>query len=599
MKQSKMRIALYLRVSTNVQETERQRTDLTKKAKENKAEIVFEFEDKISGFKNETKRPNLKKLLQLTKDDIDAVYVSELSRLSRDPTHFTELVGIFKKKGINIYFLSQNLNTINDDDNKDLVADISLAFFSRYSAYEIKLKNERSASGKKQAIIIKGNSYSYKPPFGYMKVDKKLCLNEDEAKVVKEIYERYAKGESIKEIVGYLNLKKIPTRNSDFIKKESFQVNSKKTMNKIDIKWGKSSVRNILRNTVYCGSKIIKGGETVNTPVIVTEELFAKCQDEIKGRITNTDKSLINDFMLRGFFICGECGKQFIGTRSHSNLLYKCSDKTHLKSNSYLGCKNTSIFKVHVEEMIWTSVKGAYIQLRTKQIKDTSISTLESNIVEYNSQINAIDKELSKLMEKSDRLRELYLNGSYPIDSLNKNQKYINAETESFTKRRKKLKALLSDALSGLIAIKKMNSNPFKLEEIDQSYELQKKAVKELVKEVLIFKVDNKYSVFQINFKASYSIYIIRETWTKKFHIADGNIFSFDPKSLIFTTNTGMDENYTANLQISSKSIQYQPKELFDEMERQEKIEDSDEFKEMVEKINMESSDQLKALEII
>lgn len=599
MKQSKMRIALYLRVSTNVQETERQRTDLTKKAKENNAVIAYEFEDKISGFKNETKRPNLNKLLQLTKDDIDAVYVSELSRLSRDPTHFTELVGIFKKKGINIYFLSQNLNTINDDDNKDLVADISLAFFSRYSAYEIKLKNERSASGKKQAIIIKGNSYSYKPPFGYKKVDMKLSLQEDEANLVKEIYSRYAKGESIKEIVGYLNLKQIPTRNSDFIKKVSFQVNSSKTINKADIRWGKSSVRNILRNTVYCGSKIIKGGETVNTPLIITEELFAKCQDEIKGRITNTDKSLKNDFMLRGFFICGECGKQYLGTRSHSNLLYKCSDKTHLKSNSFIGCKNTSIFKEHVEKMIWIAVKGAYIQLRTKQIKDTNISTLKIKIEQCNSLIDAIDNEQSKLLEKSDRLRELYLNGSYPIESLNRDQKKINSENESFTRRRKKLQVLKSDALSSIHAIEKMDANPFKLEEIEQSFQLQKDAVKELIKEVIIFKVDNKYTIFQLKFKTNYNLYIIRETWTKKFHIAEGNIYSFDPKSLIFTTNTGMEENNTTNFLIGTKTIQYNPKELFDEIQRQDKIENSKEFKEMVEKENIARSEKLRALEII
>src|ERR1035437_7952479 len=129
-----MKIALYLRVSTNVQETERQRTDLTKKAKENNAEIAFEFEDKISGFKNETKRPDLNKLLQLTKEDIDAVYIWELSRLSRNPAHFTELIEKFKQKGINIFFVAQNINTINDDENADFTADISLAFFSRYSA---------------------------------------------------------------------------------------------------------------------------------------------------------------------------------------------------------------------------------------------------------------------------------------------------------------------------------------------------------------------------------------------------------------------------------------------------------------------------------
>ncbi|HEY3369392.1 MAG TPA: recombinase family protein [Prolixibacteraceae bacterium] len=557
-----MKIALYLRVSTNVQETERQRTDLTKRAKKDKAEIAYIFEDKISGFKNEKRRPDLNKLLQLTKEDIDSVYITELSRLSRDPAHFTELVDIFKQKGINIFFLAQNINTINNDNDLDFTTDISLAFFSRYSAYEIKLKNDRSASGKREAIR-RGNSYSYKPPFGYKKVDKQLCLHDDEAKIVKDIFTKYANGESIKEIVENLNLRQIPTRNSDFIKKESFQVNNKKTINKSEIKWGKSSVRNLLRNTVYCGHKVIKSGDEIKTPAIITSELFAKCQDEIKGRISNTDKSLKNDFMLRGIFICGECGKQFLGTRSHSNLLYKCSDKTHLKSNSYIGCKNTSIFKVHIEEMIWAAVKSAYIMLKTKQIKEGNISTIKIKIEEFNSDIKAIDIKLNDLAENSSRLLDLYTKGLYPLITLENKQNILNSEIHSFSKKKKKLQVLINDAICSLQAIDEMDSKPFNLEEVEKVYDLRKEAVRELLKEVLIFKIDNKFTVFQLNFKAGYTQNIIRETWRKKYQIVDSYNLTFDPNTKLFQNNNQIEKNGSNDFELSSISNHYTSEDLF------------------------------------
>jgi DNA invertase Pin-like site-specific DNA recombinase len=557
-----MRIALYLRVSTNVQETERQRTDLTKRAKKDKAEIAYVFEDKISGFKNEKKRPDLNKLLQLTKEDIDSVYITELSRLSRDPAHFTELVDIFKQKGINIFFLAQNINTINNDNDLDFTTDISLAFFSRYSAYEIKLKNDRSASGKREAIK-RGDSYSYKPPYGYKKVDKKLCLHDDEAKIVKDIYTKYAKGESIKEIVEYLNLRQIPTRNSDFIKKESFQVNDKKTINKSEIKWGKSSVRNLLRNTVYCGHKVIKSGDEIKTPAIITSELFAKCQDEIKGRITNTDKSLKNDFMLRGIFICGECGKQYLGTRSHSNLLYKCSDKTHLKSNSYIGCKNTSIFKVHVEEMIWSVVKSAYILLKTKQIKEGNIINIKSKIEDYNSDIKAVDVKLDELAENSLRLLDLYTKGLYPLVTLENKQNIINSEIHSLSKRKKRLQVLKNDALSNLQAIDEMELNPFNLEEVEKVYEHRKEAIREILKDVVIFKFDNKFTVFQLNFKAGYTQNIIRDTWRKKYQLVDSYNLIFNPITKLFQNNHQIETNESGELIPSTINYKYTPEELF------------------------------------
>jgi len=352
-----MKVALYARVSSDVQEYERQISDLTSLVKKEGHDIFDIYHDKISGFKDDKNRPDLNRLLKLTKNEIQAVYISEFSRLSRNPTYLRILIDHFTELGINVYSVGQNVNTLNKEGVPEFTTDLMIAVLSQFASYEIKTKNERVKSGKKECITVKGNSYTYKPPFGYKNVDKRLVIHETEAEVIKDIFKRYSIGESIKELVQYLNLKKIPTRNSDFMKKTEFKVNKTKTINKDEIKWGKSSVRNILRNTVYCGYKEIKGEKVdaptikLSTPAIISEELFTKCQDEIKGRIANTDKSLKNDFMLRGLFVCGECGKQFLGSRSHGDLLYKCADKTHVKSNSYTGCKNASIYKIHVEEM--------------------------------------------------------------------------------------------------------------------------------------------------------------------------------------------------------------------------------------------------------
>ena len=536
-----MKIALYLRVSTDVQDFNRQKSDLTAKALSEGNEIAYTFSDKISGFKDDKGRPELNKLLQLTKDDIQAVYIHEFSRLSRNPIYLEVLIEDFTNKGINIFSLLQNINTISGNEELDFGNKLAISFFAKFSKYEIDLKNKRQKSGKKESITVKGNSYTSKPSYGYTKQDKKLVILEREAEIVRYIFNQYSQGTSIKELVQYLNLNKIPTRNTDFMKKTEFKLNKTTSVSKDSIKWGKSSVRNILRNTAYYGIKKLKSGDIISVPAIVSEELFNKCQDEIKGRITNTDKTRTNNFMLRGIFICGECGKQFVGTRSHSNLLYKCSDKTMVKSNTYVGCRNTSIYKEHIEGIIWETVKGAYSELRSKQIKAGNIDSLNNHILECEGQIEAIDSKLDSLSIESGRILKLYAKGLFTDIQIEKEQKQINLEVETLTRSKRKLQAEINKDKDTLQAISSIENKPYDLSEIDKSYELQKQAIHELVKEVLIFKVDNKYTVFQINFKAGYSYFIIRETWTKKYVILDGSIYSFDKASLSFSFS-GMEQ---------------------------------------------------------
>ena len=564
-----MKVALYARVSSDVQEYERQISDLTSLVKKEGHDIFDIYHDKISGFKDDKDRPDLNRLLKLTKNEIQAVYISEFSRLSRNPTYLRILIDHFTELGINVFSVGQSVNTLNKEGIPEFTTDLMIAVLSQFASYEIKTKNERVKSGKKECITVKGNSYTYKPPFGYKNVDKKLVIHETEAEVIKDIFKRYSTGESIKELVQYLNLKKIPTRNSDFMKKTEFKVNKTKIINKDEIKWGKSSIRNILRNTVYCGYKEIKGEKVdspsikLNTPAIITEELFTKCQDEIKGRIANTDKSLKNDFMLRGLFICGECGKQFLGSRSHGDLLYKCADKTHVKSNSYTGCKNASIYKVHVEEMIWTAIKDAYQRLRTQQVKEGNIMTIINSIEEYTVQIDTIDSELVDLLNESAELLKQSLKEIYPEELIDIEQKRNKSEKEALIKKLNQLTALKLNALATKRAIEEMNNSPFDLDEVEKSYHIQKGAVKEILKEVTIYKIDNKYTVFQLNFKAGYTLNIIRETWTKKYQVIDIYPLIFNADTKLFQNSSQIEMNDFGEIVSSRIAYQYKPQDLF------------------------------------
>ena len=72
---------IYSRVSTTVQDYTSQTAELVKEAERQGYEVTKVYEEKESGFVDD--RPELAKVLTVTKADTDAVFVWEISRLSR------------------------------------------------------------------------------------------------------------------------------------------------------------------------------------------------------------------------------------------------------------------------------------------------------------------------------------------------------------------------------------------------------------------------------------------------------------------------------------------------------------------------------------
>ncbi|HEY5592811.1 MAG TPA: recombinase family protein [Paludibacter sp.] len=546
-----MKIALYLRVSTDVQDFNRQKSDLTAKILKDGNEVTCIFSDKISGFKKDKDRPDLNRLLQLTKNDVDAIYITELSRLSRNPTYLRVLLDEFNEKGINVYSLVQNLNSLNSEGKPEFTTDMMISMLSQYSAYEVKLKDQRIKSGKKESILIKGNSYTPKPAYGYMKVEKKILIQPIEAEIVKAIFNKFSEGANLIELVQYLNLKNIPTRNSDFMVKDDFKVNSSKIVNKSDIKWNKNSIRNILRNTVYCGYKILKTGEKIVTPVIVSEELFIKVQSEITNRTNTGDRSRINEFALRSLLKCGECGQQYLGSSVHRDLIYICADKKHKGTNSYLGCKNSQIYKSIIEPMVWGAVKGEYRVLKNTQIKEGNIAVMNERIEDCTAQIKLIDSKLNELEAETAQMIKLYKKGLFDDITLDKEQKLINTEFASLNKTKIALQIKIADSKSTIEAINKLNNleNVYTIETAltEQTETINKEAIHMLLQDILIYRINTRFSVFQLNFKAGYILNLIRETRKDRYQIVNSNIYSFNKETK----------------QFNDSSFNYEPEDLF------------------------------------
>ena len=108
-----MRVALYLRVSTDGQTVENQRLELEAAAERHGWRVVAILADQgISGAKGRDERPALDQLLDgIARREFDVVAVWSVDRLGRSLQDLVGFLGEIHAKGINLYLHQQGLDT--------------------------------------------------------------------------------------------------------------------------------------------------------------------------------------------------------------------------------------------------------------------------------------------------------------------------------------------------------------------------------------------------------------------------------------------------------------------------------------------------------
>lgn len=161
-------------------------------------------------------RPALQEMLNDIKEQkINLVISYKIDRLTRSPKDFYQLIELFDKYGVDFISVTERFDTSTPSGR--LLRNIMLTF----AQFERELASERTKDKMLQRAQ-KGMWNGGLVPFGYKAENKKLIVNEDEARLVRSIYEKYIAGSSIAELAKTAGI-------------------------------SKSRVYNILRNPVYTG----------------------------------------------------------------------------------------------------------------------------------------------------------------------------------------------------------------------------------------------------------------------------------------------------------------------------------------------------------
>lgn len=406
-----MNAVIYLRVSTQDQDHTRQNRELLEYAKYKRLKILATFDEKVSGLKNGADRVQFAAMQAfLAKNKVDTILVWELSRFGRKMIDVINNIENFSNAGINIYFKKENINTLDSNGKRDTTTSILISVLSGFSEMEKQTFRARSISGIRHNVANGGAGTGLIKAYGYKSVDKKLVIDETEAKVVTMIYKKYLSGLGVTQLASHLNNLEIPTRFNLAYKNKTVKSKYGYEKKGENFVWRDGTVYAILTNTIYKGERKHKG-EVFPVPAIIDAQTFKRVQKRLKSKFNKRTVGIKHSNILLGLCKCGNCGKNYyLHERTPKNgkgardKAYKCI------SNRYAGesCGNPSISKDKLLTALHI-VSQPIIMHETIGDKIKSQDNVRSLFDNKQIQIDSIQKEVNEINDSLNDLIKMKL----------------------------------------------------------------------------------------------------------------------------------------------------------------------------------------------
>ncbi len=262
--------------------------------------------------------------------------------------------------------------------------------FIRYfqSNQESRKTSKRVRAGKKAAMEAGGYQGGKAPAYGYKVVDKKLVVDEEEAAIVRKLYEIY-NAYGMKACIKWLDENGVDKRGGT---------------------WLVNSIYQMLTNSIYYGKRQSKKYDIPydESLAIVSKEEWEHTQTLFKERRTrdftkHTNKS--NNALLESIFYhrCGDnihkLYVDYLYNSENKRLVYRCSkckiDRNRPKGikYNYMGSKYHKIIEAEIKKVLNT-LSVQELETEYCRTKAFELTTIEKEIKEIKSKLNLKNKSL-------------------------------------------------------------------------------------------------------------------------------------------------------------------------------------------------------------
>lgn len=341
---------------------------------------------------DEAYQENMNRVYELidTTPTIEAVYAWAIDRIGRNEEILMKLKNTLIGKKIQLVIKNPSLRLL--EANGDVNAGVELAFslFATMAKQEMEQKKARFNRARKRNDE-KGKYNGGYVAYGYMVKDGYIVINEDEAAIVRLIFNELASGKySCDGLARELQDRGIKFRG----KKMLF-----------------SNVRGILKNSIYYGEQVTASGTNRNIPPIVSKELAEQAKAAIRANNPSKTNSYINRNLLGLRLIkCPYCGCHF----SVAAKLYHCHNHTRNYYDSRQGfekCPNDiSIGAANLDRLLWYAAAIVHFDY-IKELQSVRGNEIDEKVAVLNQKITHLQKEIDTLADRKSRVNEVYMDG--------------------------------------------------------------------------------------------------------------------------------------------------------------------------------------------
>lgn len=415
-----------------------QKNSLKRFAEREEMQIVGIYEDAGKSGKSIEGRPAFKRMLSDIQEglEVDYVLVYKLSRFGRNAADILNSLEFIQSYGVNLLCIEEGIDS-SQTSGKLLISVLS-------AVAEIERENilEQTMNGRREKAR-QGKWNGGPAPYGYMIKDEILSINEEEAEIVRTIYDKYVNTRlGYSGIAKYFNLqgiKKTPRKESDI---EEFSSHF---------------IQLLIDNPVYCGKiaygrrskervkgkkneyKLVKQKEycLVNGQHegIISEELWQKAQEKRLATGIKYASKLGKEraHLLTGIIKCPKCGCGMYANRvcwtkkdgTYKEVMYYSCSRNKQSRGRYCdysaNLKKTDIEPL-VVEVIKKLVQDEEFAVEIKRRIGVQVDTdkIDTELFNYEKKLKEVEANKSRLEREIDTL---------PLGAAHRDRKILDMTT--------------------------------------------------------------------------------------------------------------------------------------------------------------------------
>ena len=401
-------------------------------------------------------RPDFQRMIKDSRRrEWDYVLVYKLDRFSRNKFEMATHKKTLKDNGTRVISAMENI----PETPEGIILESMLEGYAEYYSAELSQKVRRGMIETRR----KGNFTGGYLIYGYKIVDRKIVIDEERAEVVRFIFEQFALGVYVKDIIATLTARGVYNRGKPF---------------------ARNTVYNILKNEKYSGIYRHDGEVFENMyPQIVPTETFERVREKVSQNKYGKRSTEVR-YLLRNKLKCGYCGQPIsaeCGTGGNGEVkrYYKCLGRK--RGNN---CKKSMIQKETLENFVIESILQALSAPSTIKNMVREIMAAQEQVLNDNSCVNALTRQKKHIQKTIDNIMTAIEQGVI---------------TNTATRRMKELELQLEDLDRQILIERSKTSVLLSKEEIREYYEQAlslepQMLINYLIKEILLF--DDRIEIF-------------------------------------------------------------------------------------------------------